>query len=1453
MRRSGTYVHSQTTPAQPRDMLAAGIDIIPDKKNNLGAKREKRGECPTCGTPTHKTALFGKPKPLTVEGRVYKGRCLVCHPLEGYIRRPPGAVRTNLNLRQNQPQHRNQNNIMTPVPQKYGVPPQLQQLQPPAMPPSAPQQQLQQPYSRRMTSPPMQRQVSSQQQQWNQMPSHNYPYGHHQLPEESRFHQPTESGLTVPRTLEVNPLDDDVSVITMDHRLAQAARNWTPGMGGEVYPSDDEEEAHMMDPPIPNRRPGPDTGPYANEDVAMQRGGPPPRNAPSYHNMAGSSNNIMEPRSHLANMGMSQRKQAPHSTLPMISQERAPAVQREEFMQNSHFQLETGDYETGLDADGYPIANSGYGWDKEADLLPPGGMDMLLRNRSGEKTASNHRRPAASLQNSGEIRFQPLTEDLPVEPPLEIDPMVAMMHRSNPSLSMKEYPLEIPNASYPPVRPVQGTDSPESGPMFLPDDGPAYDTDAPKSPSQTSEPMYSTAPRSNHSRPDTLLPPGLLSSKMVGATFPTPADGMNGISSITNHRTGAMPGKQFDSKFSTESASQSTSTMAPPLVSHDRRGRPDDDVIQDPSTMMKTSYPNSNSAMPAMGTVLDDDDEVTEEEEPPVQINRQGGELRTSKKAPDRQMASRVRSESEDTGLMYIDDADERKLATLLGPMSPAPLLHFQKTPSRDNDGDNHKEDGMGEDFLPSDVDTPSSERVTAMIRMLSIHPGDEEKEPERPEVRPEEHQAAVQDIPVIMHCLSLNQATAQMREKAFRSLAGILWTAGPDARGSVIRFKGVDTLIKTMWDEMGNAEVQDAAVDFLLSLAASSDAQPYNDLLANEDTICDSLLFSMQTHSNVSSIQMKGCVILSCLAAASSNNAKVSDGSLSGALMMVLSAMSNHPRSAEIQKAGLQALFNQCALSINMESNKRSLVESRLENGSSGMDVITNAMKSSLQNDPFAMEWTCRLCWSLSSSQDLAKHISGTSDMIQEIIKLCQRSVPSRDARTTLEACLGVIGNMAHVETNLTELLRHDAVRTLVEAMQYHPRDYGVNVEACSAIANLAVSPSTCDAVLEAGGLDSLLSVLQTFQESDEAVSEVLRAMVCLAMHSRENKEAMAVPGVIGLLVEASMKHQEVGSVQEMACKLLASLAVGRAMSNVILNNGGLDLILRALKTNSDEKVQDAACAAYRNLTCQIQEADSLLQKGALNSIIQAMSCHENCLSIQMNACCSIWNIAFKTQTELGALVGQEGVRAIVKAMQTHMESSELLEAACGALWSIIDESMDRKKDVVGSGAIDAVICTLVMHPTSVSTLIKACGVFSNISAEGPLAEAIADAQGVSVVSDAMRNNASAITFLEIGCMTLRNIVYQFPEFAQEASMAISPVIEAMKENITAISFQAEACRLLWVLASEAESCQSKILALDGISVLMQCLEQNSHDARVQEAALGAFNQLAASGNQET
>lgn len=737
----------------------------------------------------------------------------------------------------------------------------------------------------------------------------------------------------------------------------------------------------------------------------------------------------------------------------------------------------------------------------------------------------------------------------------------------------------------------------------------------------------------------------------------------------------------------------------------------------------------------------------------------------------------------------------------------------------------------------------PSKDRVTDMMRMLSRV----ERMTEQPRKSSKKKDKSMQEIPVIVECINSKDADSALREKAFNALAQIIWRSGEKARDYIIEHKGIDALVTAMWEDMGIVSVQDAALHFLFSLAASSDGRASSDLLSNQESICDSLLFSMQSHLTVPSVQLKGCSILACLASASSNNKRISDGSLSGAQLLVLNALCNHIDAFEIQKAGVQALYFQCSLSEHAESNKRSLMETTLDNGRCGIDVVLDAMMQ-LRDDVVAMEWACNMMWCLTSSEDLVNSTSKVPGVLEQVMKACQRHLANPEAVALIEASFGVFGNLAYLENMRFRLHQIGVAQTLIDGMHFHRKDYGVNIEACSAIANLSILATSRDSVVRGGGISAVIDVMQVFTESPECVSEAARALVCLSIQCRDGKEQLILPEVFHIIAETSFKHNDSPYLQEMNSALIASISVNPIATAVILDNGGLDALVLAMNKSEDEKVLDATALAFRNISCQADHRnnpDLLLQPGTVNGTIKAMEVFADSASIQTNGCCLLWNLTFESQNSPGSIVGFEGVQALVKAMQCNMESGELLELACGTLWAIVDNSSDRKRGYVGSGAIDAVTCAMVMHPERTSTLEKACGVLSSASLDNALAEAMANAQAVSIVAEAMRSNSSSLPLLEFGCITLRNIVSLLPEFAQEASAAVSIVINAMKDNLDSVGFQKEACNLLWILAAKAESCQSKIAALDGVSVLMECMEHNRTDPAVHSAAMGAFNQV--------
>lgn len=709
--------------------------------------------------------------------------------------------------------------------------------------------------------------------------------------------------------------------------------------------------------------------------------------------------------------------------------------------------------------------------------------------------------------------------------------------------------------------------------------------------------------------------------------------------------------------------------------------------------------------------------------------------------------------------------------------------------------------------------------------------------------VKPE----SVDDVPTILHCLNLDQATARMREKACLSLAHLVWIHGGKVKTIIAKYKGIETLVNAMWANMDDALVQEAATQYLFALAASADGVAGNDVLAGESAegAVDALLIAMQSHISVEAIQRDGCGTLCCLATAASNNKNVDDGTASGAVMIVLQAMDTHRKSIVVQEWGVRALYAQCVHSRNTESNKRSLVQSDFER-----NVLLRALDV-CKSDVTATEWVCRLFWCLTSHQEVSRTLSNSPALLYSILDILQSYHRKPDAAGLTEAAFAIIANLSFEESLKREIQGSGISSAVVDSMKFYRNHEGLHVEACGLLSNLATEPSSKENIVRAGGVPAIIGSMMTFHKNADLIEEALRALVSLTIGSDDAKAGVASPEILGALLRVCEEHLKAAPLQELLCTFLAVLSFRTTFECVVFSTGGPQTLVKVMNANPFErKLQEAACIAFRNIACNEDDTSDLLRREIISALTKAMANHEDSEIVQRNVCCAFWNIVFKATEEPESVLKCDGMNHMVKAMLSHLESGALQEMACGAIWSLLDESDERKMNVFGNGGIEAVTCALVMHPEEPATLETACGVLSSLSVISQFANAIAQAQGVSGVVEAMRNNSSSVSVLEYGMLTLRNIIAADPEYADEAIQAISIIINGMKDYPDAVSFQEEACYTLWVMAAVSDSCRSRILALDGVTAIIGTMDHNSCVSDVQEAARGAFNQLAASNN---
>lgn len=166
--------------------------------------------------------------------------------------------------------------------------------------------------------------------------------------------------------------------------------------------------------------------------------------------------------------------------------------------------------------------------------------------------------------------------------------------------------------------------------------------------------------------------------------------------------------------------------------------------------------------------------------------------------------------------------------------------------------------------------------------------------------------------------------------------------------------------------------------------------------------------------------------------------------------------------------------------------------------------------------------------------------------------------------------------------------------------------------------------------------------------------------------------------------------------------------------------------------------------------------------------------------------------------------------------------------------------------------GAVDAITCVLVLHADNAGLVDVATGLLACLSSQGSLVRDLATPERIEAIVDSMRNHRNQAGILSSAVLFLLNTVSVAPDVSGHAVRSLAVVIAALKDDFEGVEkgFHRHACCFLWVMSAASEECKAMILELDGISVLMETLEKFNSVQGIQDAALGAFNELALVSN---
>mgnify|MGYP006076618523 FL=1 len=460
--------------------------------------------------------------------------------------------------------------------------------------------------------------------------------------------------------------------------------------------------------------------------------------------------------------------------------------------------------------------------------------------------------------------------------------------------------------------------------------------------------------------------------------------------------------------------------------------------------------------------------------------------------------------------------------------------------------------------------------------------------------------------------------------------------------------------------------------------------------------------------------------------------------------------------------------------------------------------------------------------------------------------------------AAVQLECCRAIANMTKEHEGSGDLLLEAGAAPLLTAAMDAHPHAIGVQREACAALANLSKEVDSEQSVLDAGGVERIISTMRRHRDVARIAEEGMAALARLGLHNEEARARQHAEGAVALVrstldhfasspdvlaqacwhvsglaregvrevrellvaellqktsgkpapllvAEAMRRHPHHQALVEAGCNAVWALAASPEDAAILTDLGLVSVLCHVMALHQQSAhVQRAACEALAALCGAGQAAQQeAVEGGAVAMVCAAMECDVGLVYLQTAGCRALALLAIDSKgRDAAAAVG--AAELLCAAMEEHWESPQLNESACLALAAMAKNRADTQRDVAVAGGLEMVLMAMEEHKgrdvVARSVQAAACAAIASLAAD--------------------KENAVVLV----------------------AEKAAERVCEAMEEHARSAALQREACRSLEALASASPMSSATLREAHAMAIVCVSMLKHAKDASVLSAGVGAL-----------
>jgi hypothetical protein len=656
----------------------------------------------------------------------------------------------------------------------------------------------------------------------------------------------------------------------------------------------------------------------------------------------------------------------------------------------------------------------------------------------------------------------------------------------------------------------------------------------------------------------------------------------------------------------------------------------------------------------------------------------------------------------------------------------------------------------------------------------------------------------------------------------------------------------GMDALQKLLWE--ADRSQLSVTFDILLALVEPRKSGMVSRVLIREgfDNCIDAVLIRMQSHLADETVQTWGSALFNLLARESSVHSNVDDGTGSGAVMAVVTAMEAHMNSTRVQICGIQALCSQCVRSRNAERNRQALLGLTLESGITACQIVQKVLLLATFTPELA-DAVCVLYQSLSASPGVVRRLSPVSDVLRSLLSLIRALQGNPDAGKTIESALGALANFTGSDLNHQGISMSAAVSLTLDLMSLHSENLGLQSQARRFVANTLPLTKDVGTLVQSGSVATIFTSILEPSLRESEVLDGVRILKCFIDLSTEARNELLRFQLQPHMETILKRYRSSISLHVEICYLLLKaidcddLSWDQAKSII-------GLVGQAMSSHPDsESVQAAGCRILSDVARTKTYSRAVADNRALNLVSLAMERFHFFKAIHLNGCFILWKAANAVPIRNIAVHVQERCLSVVfKSLQIHLKDCQICEMGFSALWGLIHESehlQARLADMIQD--VEVLSHALVLHSSVPGFLEKANGILASLCSTSPdRAANLVTSAAVEAVVNVMIHNRHDPILHHLCIMYVKCALAAKPRLNSEGCLAVTSVIQALNASRDNDDIQHCTCLLLWILSQSSSDTKRMIMEAAGYDSLVETFKI-SNNPDVRDAACLALNEL--------